>query len=70
MGNLIAITSRTEGLDVLHVGIACRVKQRLHLLHASSQAGRVILSAETLDRYLSESKDRNRHHGVRGSAVS
>ena len=57
-GDLIAITSLTEGLDVEHVGIACHVKQRLHLLHASSHANRVILSAETLERYLNESENR------------
>jgi hypothetical protein len=51
-GDVIAVTTRTEGLDVVHVGIAVHVKQKLHLLHASSRAGRVIISPETLDRYL------------------
>jgi hypothetical protein len=57
-GDLIAVTPHTEGLDVVHVGIAVHVKQKLHLLHASSHAGRVIISTETLDRYLDESKNR------------
>jgi hypothetical protein len=51
-GDLIAFTSTTEGLDCAHVGIAVRVEGGLHLLHASSAAGGVIVSRETLDRYL------------------
>lgn len=57
-GDLMAVTSKTAGLDVVHVGIAVHVRRKLHLLHASSHAGRVMISAETLDRYLEESKDR------------
>jgi hypothetical protein len=55
-GDLIAVTTRIEGLDVTHAGIAVHVGQRLHLLHASSLAGRVIVSMETLDRYLAGNK--------------
>jgi hypothetical protein len=55
-GDLIAVTTRTEGLDVTHAGIAVHVGQRLRLLHASSHAGRVLVSAETLDRYLAGNK--------------
>jgi hypothetical protein len=58
-GDLIAVTTRTEGLDVTHVGIAVHVRQRIHFLHASSLAGSVIISTETLDRYLAGSKDRS-----------
>jgi hypothetical protein len=58
-GDLIAITTDREGLDVQHVGIAARVKNRIHLLHASSKEGRVVLSSKTLYRYLTESKVRS-----------
>jgi hypothetical protein len=58
-GDLIAVTTRTEGLDVTHVGIAVHVRQRIYFLHASSLAGSVIISTETLDRYLAGSKDRS-----------
>ena len=58
-GDLIAVTTRTEGLDVTHVGIAVHVRQRIHFLHASSLAGSVIISTETLERYLAKSKDRS-----------
>ena len=58
-GDLIAITTDREGLDVQHVGIAARVKNRIHLLHASSREGRVVLSPKTLYRYLMQSKVRS-----------
>jgi hypothetical protein len=60
-GDLIAITTKTEGLDVRHVGFAARVKHRIHLLHASSREGRVVLSQETLYRYLMQSTT---HSGI------
>jgi cell wall-associated NlpC family hydrolase len=58
-GDLIAITTNTEGLDVQHVGLAVRVKHRIHLLHASSVDGKVVLSRRTLCRYLTESNTRS-----------
>ncbi len=58
-GDLIAITTNTEGLDVQHVGLAARVKHRVHLLHASSAEGKVVLSKQTLYRYLMESRARS-----------
>ena len=51
-GDILAITTDEAGLDVRHAGIAVRLRGRLHLLHASSAAGRVVLSEEPLDRYL------------------
>jgi hypothetical protein len=38
-GDLIAITTNRKGLDVQHVGHAATVKNRIHLLHASSGEG-------------------------------
>jgi hypothetical protein len=58
-GDLIAITTNTEGLDVQHVGLAARVKNRIHLLHVSSIEGKVVLSIKTLYRYLMESRARS-----------
>jgi len=53
-GDIIGITSATAGLDVLHAGLAIRQgnDDALHLLHASEQAGKVIISEETLGDYL------------------
>jgi hypothetical protein len=55
-GDLIAITTNTEGLDVQHVGLAARVKNRIHLLHASKAEGKVVLSTKTLYRYLMQNR--------------
>ncbi len=60
-GDLIAITTSREGLDVEHVGLAARIKNRIHLLHASSKEGKVLLSKKTLYRYLMEHKT---HSGI------
>jgi hypothetical protein len=58
-GDLIAITTNTKGLDVQHVGLAARVKNRIHLLHASIIEGKVVLSKKTLYQYLMQSKVRS-----------
>jgi hypothetical protein len=57
-GDLIAITTNLEGLDVIHVGFGIKIKRGLHLLHASQQAGQVIISRETIYRYLQSRKSR------------
>lgn len=57
-GDVIAIATSQEGLDVQHVGLAARVRGRIHLLHASSLQGKVVLSQETLYRYLMRSRRR------------
>ncbi|MEY3249584.1 MAG: hypothetical protein RL742_1627 [Bacteroidota bacterium] len=51
-GDLIAITSGKPGLDIAHEGFAVRVNGRVHLLHASSLAKRVVISAQPLAEYL------------------
>jgi len=50
-GDIIALATTIEGLDVSHVGIAVRSNQRIHLLHASSQAGQVIVTPQPLADY-------------------
>ena len=57
-GDLIAVTAAAEGLDVMHAGLAVRVQGRIRLLHASSTARKVVVSTETLDRYLAGSDSR------------
>lgn len=51
-GDIIAITTHTPGLDVAHMGIAAYRKGKLHLLHASSAQGKVILDALPLNSLL------------------
>jgi hypothetical protein len=55
-GDVIAITTGIEGLDVIHVGLAVRLRKRLHLLHASEIEQKVVISDVTLHQYLSRRK--------------
>lgn len=61
-GDILALTTLKEGLDVVHVGFACWVNGRLHLLHASSLKGEVLLDPLSLYQYL---KGRKNYSGVR-----
>jgi len=56
-GDLIAIVTRKEGLDIQHVGFAEKIRNRVYLLHASEKEGRVILSKETLYRCLMKNRE-------------
>ncbi|MBN2805531.1 MAG: DUF1460 domain-containing protein [Prolixibacteraceae bacterium] len=51
-GWIIAFTTSIEGLDVIHTGISVRNGEKIHLLHASSDAGQVVVSNETLIEYV------------------
>lgn len=56
-GDVIAFATDQEGLDVAHVGFAVRQGKKLRLLHASSKAGAVVISPETISEYLKSHKD-------------
>lgn len=60
-GDMIAITTAMEGLDVAHVGFLYRDEDRVYLLHASSKDRKVVLSDELLTEYLSLNKN---HTGI------
>jgi hypothetical protein len=55
-GDIIAFATNQEGLDVAHVGFAVWQGRHLHLLHASSKEGAVVISNETLPAYLKFNK--------------
>jgi hypothetical protein len=55
-GDIIAFVAEQEGLDVAHVGFALWQGKKLHLLHASSKEGGVIISEKTLVAYLKQNK--------------
>ena len=61
-GDILAITTNIKGLDVVHVGFAYWKGEELHLLHASSNAMKVIEDAQSLYDY---SKNKIAHTGVR-----
>lgn len=51
-GDIIAIATKTPGLDVQHVGIAKLEDGVVHLIHASSAAGKVVVDKLPLTEYL------------------
>ncbi|MDR0714386.1 MAG: DUF1460 domain-containing protein, partial [Bacteroidales bacterium] len=60
-GDVIAITTHIKGLDVSHVGFALCRNGVPFLLHASSEAGKVVVGVEPLHRYLAQRKN---HSGI------
>lgn len=55
-GDIIALTTQVPGLDIAHVGIAIYKNGRLHLLHASSTLGKVVVSTTPLRQMLNKNK--------------
>lgn len=60
-GDIVGITTSIQGLDITHVGILVRKNSRIHLMHASSVAEKVVISDESLEDYLKAS---NRVTGI------
>lgn len=60
-GDIIAITSNIAGLDFNHEGFAIRKNGRIHLLHASQEMKKIIISTEPLTDYLNRFK---KHSGI------
>lgn len=50
-GDMICFVTTIKGLDVTHMGIACRVDGKLTFIHASSTAKQVIVNDEPLSVY-------------------
>ena len=51
-GDIVGITTSIQGLDITHVGILVERDGRIHLMHASSVAEKVVISEEPLEDYL------------------
>lgn len=56
-GDILGITTRRDGLDCKHTGIAFRDATTLRLLHAPSPGKVVQITKQSLSAYLAESKD-------------
>lgn len=58
-GDIIAFATNIEGLDFVHLGIAILGEQtgKVHLLHASSKQGAVVISQEPLVEYAKNRSD-------------
>lgn len=61
-GDILALTTSIAGLDVVHLGFAVSIEGRIHLLHASSLRGKIIIDDVPLYDYL---KDKKKHTGIR-----
>jgi len=61
-GDIVMLTAARPGLDMKHVGLATWQNGRVHLLHASSDHGRVMVTDEPLADYLAR---RPRLSGIR-----
>jgi hypothetical protein len=55
-GMIVAFTTSIKGLDVVHTGITTRQGDQIKLIHASSDAGKVIISEGTLAEYVAGNK--------------
>lgn len=55
-GDIIAITASTKGLDISHVGFIHMVDGIPHLMHASSNKMKVVVTDEDLASYLENKK--------------
>jgi hypothetical protein len=51
-GDIVGITTSIDGIAIQHVGILVRVEGRIHLMHASSKAEKVVISETPLQDYL------------------
>ena len=51
-GDIISLTSAKADLDIAHQGFAVKINGRIHLMHASSLAHRVIVSKQPLPAYV------------------
>ena len=61
-GDIVALVSTIDGLDVTHLGFALWKGDALHLMHASMTHGKVVVDERTLYEYL---KNRKNCPGVR-----
>ena len=55
-GDILALVTTIDGLDVTHLGFAVWKDDKLHLMHASMKHGKVVVDESTLYDYLKERK--------------
>jgi hypothetical protein len=55
-GDIVTLTTTIPGIDVSHVGILLKKEGLVYLLHASSAAQKVVISAEPFAQYIAKSK--------------
>lgn len=55
-GLIVAFTTSIDGLDVVHNGIITKVEGKTHMIHASSDAGKVVITENTLLEYIMQNR--------------
>jgi hypothetical protein len=60
-GDIIAITNAQDGMDIAHTGVAYWQGEHVHLMHASSETGFVVVTNEPLFEYLATHR---KHTGI------
>lgn len=60
-GDLIAITSNIDGLDINHIGIAYKKDGRIYFMHAPNVGHKVQITKEPLADYIADTK---KHTGI------
>jgi hypothetical protein len=58
-GDIVALTSSVEGIDVNHVGIILMKNDEFYLLHASSSGGKVLVSESPIADFLKPASKNN-----------
>lgn len=53
-GDVILITTSIKGLDTSHLGFAVRKGGKIYLMHASSSAKRIQITAQPLEKYMED----------------
>jgi len=55
-GDIVMLSAARPGLDMKHCGFAIWQNNRVHLLHASSDHGRVVITSQPLTEYVTAKK--------------
>lgn len=55
-GMIVAFTTGIKGLDIIHTGLLVKENDEIHLLHASSDFGKVMISEKSLTDYIADNK--------------
>lgn len=69
-GDIVCFVTTIEGLDISHVGIVCRVGEKLTFIHASTTQKKVIVNEAPLQEYVESIKRNSGIMVVRPQTVS
>lgn len=64
-GDIICFVTPVGGLDIGHVAIACEKNGKMHFIHASTKAMKVVIDSQTISDYILTHKSTNGARVVR-----